>query len=102
MKENDAITATEVLNCIQNGLSVDGDLLERFIVAVDNFNVEITRRKTRYSANADMLRQRTKEWRKNNHERKNEYQREYNKRDYVKDKRREYDKNRKVKKEANL
>lgn len=86
MKQLDIEALNEVYENLKNGIPIDEHLFKRFEIAVNNVNGAHTKQKQRYSENADMYRQRTKKWREENPERKAEYQREYSKRDYVREK----------------
>lgn len=83
MKEIDVKIITEVLRCMQDEIFVNDEQMKDFAIAVENLNAEILRRKERYKNNIDVYRQRTREWKKNNVEKINAYQKEYVKRDYV-------------------
>ena len=84
MKQADVETINEIFRCLKNDTPIDNALFDKFAVAVDNINSTRAKQKQRYSENADVYRQRTKQWRKDNPEAKANYQKEYNKRDYVK------------------
>lgn len=86
MKLSDIEALNEVYSNIKNGDPIDEDLFCKFEAAIKNTNEALAKQKQRYSENADMYRQRSKQWREDNHERKADYQREYTKRDYVKKK----------------
>lgn len=84
MKEKDVEIINEVYRALVQGTPLDRALFDRFSTAVQNLNAEIARRKKRYSDNAELFRERTKQWRKDNPERKAAYQKAYMKRDYAK------------------
>ncbi|MCI8403345.1 MAG: hypothetical protein HFE49_00415 [Clostridia bacterium] len=85
MKIKDIETVNEVFECLKNGVEISPDLFDRFSVAVDNFNTAIAKQKQNYYENADTFRARSKQWRRDNAERKAAYQKEYMQRDYVKE-----------------
>lgn len=84
MKEKDVKIINEVYQHLAQGIPLDQPLFERFTAAVENLNAEIAQRKQRYNDNAELFRERTKQWRKDNPDRKAAYQIAYRKRDYVK------------------